>query len=330
MKSIKNYFKNMDKTLKFESNIDSNLEFKFNIYRPKVEGVIFTTFVLIIPFFLLLLISLILKPNAYNTDEKNNSIVALRSVLLLSSQILSATIGAYILYKRDNQLFLKTSIFGVFAFIILPFAIVIIIISIINLISNNEILTGFSSLIIQGVVEVGIAYLMLKKAINLKLRIKKTLQKNKKELLFLTFVIGWLMLIISMLSTLLITQKTSNQESLENLLHNSSKIVVVFYLILLFAFTVVIAPFVEEIVIRDGIFTACGNKWFGFVVSSLCFAMIHVFNDGDIQNIWIYLLPGIVLSATFIYTKGNVTYTWLIHALSNFISFILIVARLIS
>ncbi|WP_027875449.1 CPBP family intramembrane glutamic endopeptidase [Mesoplasma chauliocola] len=306
---------------KFKSKYDlpDEAKFKFNVFNPLVDGIIFATSILFVPLLILIILKFTIK--AENSDEIINTIFS-------TVQIVCAAIGCFILNKRDNELFSKTNAFGIYAFIVLPFLFVIILGSLIFVIAgisanNNSIAVQFISIILQTIAEIAIAVILLIKLPTLKERIFLTLKNEWKRILVICILMTILLSVVSV-GLGFLSNGTKNQEQLENVLHNSSVLVKTFYIILLFIFSVIVAPFVEELAFRDSIFTGIGNKWFALVISALAFAMVHV-SLGDIENIYIYFIPGLVLSATFIFTEGNVTYTWLIHAGSNFIALIIMI-----
>lgn len=331
MKKTKKNFQKLSAFFNFESNMNKDLQFKFNVYNPKIEGLIFTLFILVIPFIFVFVSKMVFDFSIISklgSDQEKKDAKELQSTIALVIQIACAIIGMIWLFTRDNKMFLRSSVFGIFAFILLPFIAAVIIGGFIEIFIKGwkPIFDIFLPIFVSGIAEVIIAVLMLKKVVNLKERILSTLKNNKAQLFIIVSLASLVVFISSILIGIVAKNSSENQAWLENPLHNESKVVVISYALVLFLFTVVIAPFVEEITMRDAIFTGTGNKWLGFIVSTLFFALTHVYASGDLQNIWMYLIPSVVFSGVFAYTKGNVTYTWLAHALSNLISFIIIIA----
>lgn len=109
---------------------------------------------------------------------------------------------------------------------------------------------------------------------------------------------------------------SSNQGELNKLLSSVTGIIV------LGIFTLLIAPFMEELTTRNGIYTICGNKWLGLVASTIYFAGMHVADYGDWQSIIDYIGPAFILSFLFLFSNGNVAYTITLHAFINVIAYI--------
>ncbi|ATQ35742.1 CAAX amino terminal membrane bound protease [Mesoplasma entomophilum] len=318
---FKKFMKSTFNKVRFDDELPQEVKFKFNVFNPLIDGIIFASSVLFVP--LIILIILKFTVNANTIDDTQNII----NLVFVSVQIICSAIGCFILYKRDNELFTRTNAFGIYAFIVLPFLFVIILGSLIlglSGLSGNKVAAQFVSVTLQIIAEIIVGIILFIKVPFLKDRIFLTLKKEWKRVLIIVLIMTTILFGTSYALSFIETQ-TANQSALEDIYKNSSMTVKVFYSILLFIFSVIVAPMVEELAFRDSIFTGVGNKWFAMIVSSLAFAMVHV-GMGDVENIYIYLIPGIILSATFIYTEGNVTYTWLVHLGSNLITFILMIA----
>ncbi|ATZ21808.1 CPBP family intramembrane glutamic endopeptidase [Mesoplasma tabanidae] len=327
MKLSINKYKHLMKSsitkLKFQDDLPQEIKFKFNVFNPLIDGIIFATSVLFVPLIVLIILKFTVNTSSV---EDTQSII---NLVFVSVQIICSAIGCFVLYKRDNELFTRTNAFGIYAFIVLPFLFVIILGSLFLALSgwnskSNLVATQFVLMSLQIIAEIVVGIILFIKVPFLKDRIFWTLKKEWKKVLvvvlFMTIILFGASFGLSFIEV-----ETSNQSALEEIYKNSSITVKIFYSILLFIFSVIVAPIVEELAFRDSIFTGTGNKWFAMIVSSLAFAMVHV-GMGDVQNIYIYLIPGIILSATFIYTEGNVTYSWLVHLGSNLITFILMIA----
>ena len=89
---------------------------------------------------------------------------------------------------------------------------------------------------------------------------------------------------------------------------------------------VIVAPFVEEVVFREGIITHMlrrdFHRWEAIMVSSLAFSLVH-FNPSQIPFAF---AMGIIFAIIFIKT-GNIYTTWFIHAVNNFMAVMDIRAR---
>ncbi|WP_342223507.1 hypothetical protein [Spiroplasma endosymbiont of Asaphidion curtum] len=94
----------------------------------------------------------------------------------------------------------------------------------------------------------------------------------------------------------------------------------------LFIMVVITAPLLEELATRHSIFMLSRYRWLGFFISSFYFVWIHVRLGGDIQNIFSYLGFSLSLSLLFIFSRENVTYSFVIHLINNLISYTVLVA----
>ncbi|AAT75922.1 CAAX amino terminal membrane bound protease [Mesoplasma florum L1] len=320
---LKNFMKSSLNKMRFQDQLPEEVKFKFNVFNPLIDGIIFATSVLFVPLIVLIILKFTINAN---TEEDTQSII---NLVFVSVQIFCSAIGCFVLYKRDNELFTRTNAFGIYAFIVLPFLFVIILGSLFLALSgwnskNNPVATQFVSMTLQIIAEVVVGIILFIKVPFLKDRIFLTLKKEWKKVIVVVLIMTIVLFAVSF-GLSFIEKETANQNALSEIYKNSSITVKIFYSILLFIFSVVVAPLVEELAFRDSIFTGVGNKWFAMIISSLAFAMVHV-GMGDVQNIYIYLIPSIILSATFIYTEGNVTYSWLVHLGSNLITFIWMIA----
>lgn len=309
------------KKLKLQDQLPPEAKFKFNVFNPLIDGIIFATSILFVP----LIVLMILKFTIHGNTEKDTANYI--NLVFVTVQIICSAVGCFILYKRDNQLFIRTNAIGIYAFIVVPFLFVIILGSLILAIAgNNNVTSQLVSIILQTIAEIIIGIILFIKVPFLKERILLTLKNEWKKVLIVASIMTVVLFAISF-GLIFLAKKTSNQSALEDLYNNSSVAVKAIYSIFLFIFSVIVAPMVEELAFRDSIFTGVGNKWFALIVSSLAFSMVHV-GMGDVENIYVYFIPGLILSATFIFTEGNVTYTWLTHLGSNFITFILMIVRI--
>ncbi len=141
---------------------------------------------------------------------------------------------------------------------------------------------------------------------------------------YITIIVGYASIVlfnylfnfISISNTKLLSD---NQDSLNKLLDTT------WTTILLGVFTLIVAPFFEELTTRNGIFILSGNKWIGYVGSILYFAGMHVQDAGDWQDITEYLAASIILTSVFMVSNGNVGYTITLHSIVNLVSFVQLV-----
>lgn len=88
--------------------------------------------------------------------------------------------------------------------------------------------------------------------------------------------------------------------------------------------TCLFAPITEEIIYRKCIFSYFQKDVYGILVSTLCFALVHVFASLDFIHILPYLITGALLSVAYSLSKRNIYVTIIAHMLVNTISFIVI------
>jgi hypothetical protein len=78
--------------------------------------------------------------------------------------------------------------------------------------------------------------------------------------------------------------------------------------ILLFIYTVLVAPLYEELLYRHLYYLGSGKRIIGFFFSAFVFAMMHV-QSGDLEHIFPYLIGGFGFSLVFNISRGNITYS---------------------
>ncbi|WP_026389575.1 CPBP family intramembrane glutamic endopeptidase [[Acholeplasma] multilocale] len=317
-----------------ETEVDKEHGFLFNVYNPKIEGAIFISTILIIPF-----ISLLIFRFAFGMGKDGAEWLAL---LNQGIWIISGVVGGFILYTRQPRLFMKSGLFIFYAFLIIPFISVLIGSMIIGMIPSlsyeddngvkklTETATIVSTWfqILGEIIVIGMAFAF---TIDLKERVIKTFKQNWKQLLIVVFVGSVIMIGICIFAYSAIAQalgagQSQNQESLEGLLGSSNKTVKIVYTITLFVLTVMMAPLAEELTARHAVFVGSGNRTVGLIVATLFFGMLHV-SSGDVEQLPSYLIAGLILSTVFSISRGNITYNWLIHALYNFTALMMIISK---
>ncbi|ASP27877.1 CAAX amino terminal membrane bound protease [Spiroplasma corruscae] len=302
---------------------DDTFRFNFNSLNYKVDGVIFILTSFVIPFLFSLFFRIFL-------DLKNNSTT---QEILVYINLLSIIIGLVIFIIRNPKKILKNSYSMFYFFSILPTVMAVIILSISSPIvndNNKKVLVSFLSMISQILSEIIIIILAFVLDKKLGSRIVYTF-KNEKISLLIWVLIGFLLLyfISSLFFSMLIEDfilklpPSDNQDNLNSLLGSDSNAIKISYGILLFLLTILVAPICEEICMRESYFVNCSNGYIGIVFSTLNFGYIHYGSTGDFEHFMTYTSAALVLSTFFWFTKGNVTYTWLIHMLNNLIALII-------
>lgn len=90
--------------------------------------------------------------------------------------------------------------------------------------------------------------------------------------------------------------------------------------ILMSTLAVIIAPLNEELVFRYSVSKLTGFRWWGFLLCSLPFALIHVVS-GDLINVIPYVAMALVFTAFYFKTK-NIWVSIGIHFLNNLLSIV--------
>lgn len=126
-----------------------------------------------------------------------------------------------------------------------------------------------------------------------------------------------------LVSPFLREQVSANQQSIEMILAGSylTKVLMIFT-------TVVLGPFVEEVVFRRCVFKIIPNTVVACLISTVCFGALHTINSGYsfvqfILHTFTYSAAGLAFCFIFIKTKKNVFAPWIVHALMNGIAMII-------
>ncbi|AGR40814.1 CPBP family intramembrane glutamic endopeptidase [Spiroplasma taiwanense] len=297
-------------------------EFKFNSLNYKADGLIFLTTVLIIPLAISIIATLF-----FNLKQTNSWFNYVNIISIAVGLIFLVVRNPTGLFKNGYTwyyfLALGPNIIGIFVSLFASF---------IKVEDSNTFLS-FLSIFIQLITEIIILLLVFLYDRRILKRIKESFKFKKISILIISVVGLVLLILISTLffSTfiegfLLKANESNNQGNLVGILNNSnvSTIIKVFYSILLFFLVILVAPLCEEIAMRDSVFLNCSNQWLGFFTSSLLFGFIHYGSTGDYEHFLSYTSSGFILSAIFFFTKGNLTYTWMVHLGNNIVSFILL------
>ncbi|AKU79352.1 CPBP family intramembrane glutamic endopeptidase [Spiroplasma turonicum] len=306
--------------------LEESYKFDFNSLNYKIDGIIFITTSFIIPFVFSLFFRIFFNLKSNITAQEIFFYVNMASNLF----------GLVIFILRNPRKILTNSYSLFYFFIILPSLIYIVIGSITNpLISDYEnkesigkIIQGITQ-IISEIIIIILAFCLDKKIVK---RIFNTFKKSYVPLIFWV-VIGLLTLIIistaffSILieNNLLKFPQSDNQDSLIKMLdQNQPNSIRITYIILLVLLTIIVAPICEELCMRESYFSNCSNEYIGLIFSALTFGFIHYGNTGDFEHFMSYTMAGIILASIFWFSKGNITYSWLVHLLNNLFALILV------
>lgn len=120
----------------------------------------------------------------------------------------------------------------------------------------------------------------------------------------------------------LISSTADNQSSIEAILGGKG-------FIFMFLAAGILGPICEEIVFRKGFFSLFKSKELGLIVSSLCFAMIHItssFGQYNFLSLTLmtmpYLFSGVAFGIIYIKNDCNLAVPTIVHMLSNIVSMI--------
>lgn len=176
----------------------------------------------------------------------------------------------------------------------------------------------------QAIVGLLTVVLILFLSKDLRMKIFKTIRYNFLLLALVTIItlfVAWqIEMIFNSIKELIIGNNVSSNQAelIKNLNSDFGKVS-------LFLMVVLTAPIFEELATKQSIFMLSGSKIGGFVITTFLFAWMHVSNSGDIENIFSYLGFSLVLSAVFVFSRENITYSFLVHLMHNLIAYVLLV-----
>ncbi|AHI52465.1 CPBP family intramembrane glutamic endopeptidase [Spiroplasma culicicola] len=307
------FYKWHNKNYKLEDN-----QFRYNLVNWKTDGMIFLSCAFFIP----VLFSLI---GFFFFDLKTNNYTQATVEL---AKLISAAVGLFLLGQRHSRILWSGGFAWYFLYVLAPQFIVLILAFI--PFENSDIFNMLAMLISGAAVLI----IILKFDRVITKRMKETFKNHLGTLIVTSLIAFVAMFLISTMffsslieNTWLNLAQAENQNSLTGPLNdaNTSTTVKIIYVIILFAYAVVVAPLLEEIVIRQSWFVNIGNKWAGLIFSSLFFGFMHYGTTGDYEHFLSYTSAGFCLGAVFIFSKANVTYSWMVHLLNNLTAFILMI-----
>ncbi|UZQ29320.1 MAG: CPBP family intramembrane metalloprotease [Spiroplasma phoeniceum] len=292
--------------------VDRNAPFDFNLVKLKNTGCIFLGTAIFVPFFINIIISYIFTNNEY----------ALAGMNFISWIIVA--VGSYFVIGGAKNEIMRLGAIAFYSFYFIPNIICLVALTIVNRFHPYDSLKttiNLLTLIIAGLMTIFILYrsspLIFKK-------IKLTLKKDFNRLFVvcsISIIAVFSIHLFFVYLQSLITATTSNNQN--NLIKGLDKW---WNIAFLFIYTILIAPVVEELATRHGVFILSGNKWLGFVSSTIFFAGMHVAGTGDWEHFIGYIGTSLTLGMIFIIVNGNVTYTIILHAGYNCIVAILMLA----
>lgn len=279
-------------------------------------GIVFVITAVFLPFLLSIIFKVVFKENESEKLNLNLIMFFVKIVLLLMGMI-------YIIKVLTLQKFLQSGAVGFYIFCFFPSIAGLLISMFIDPKTIDKQTVNLINLATQITVYIIAITLIFVFSPTLRLRFKKTCKENF-PLILLVISLGFvamfgLSFLFNKLDQLINGEGIpQNQESLNKMKNTSVGTVLLFFL------TVTTAPFIEELACRHGIFSLSGNKWLAFFTSVIYFAGIHVESAGDWNKILGYMGASLVLTLTFLYVRGNVTYVIFLHMLYNAFGFIIV------
>lgn len=306
--------------------------FLFKIYNQKTDGIIFLITSLGIPLIALFLFRFVGQMGTVGVNPTTNGYLQMGYMMV---SIISAVVGLIIFYLRDAKLLIKSGLIIFYLFQLIPIGMsllgsLILAVSFGEQSGTNEIAIMLG-LWFQIIGEIIVVIYAIFYVTDLKQRIITTFKTDWKRLLMIVTIGTIVMVGIcifawgAIVKGTIFGQQSNNQDQLEKLLKSSNKLIQVFYIISLFCLTILVAPITEELATRNAWYVGSGNRITAWLTSALFFAMIHV-STGDLENLLNYFIAGFILSSIFNLTRGNVTYSWLIHGGYNLTTLIIILA----
>jgi len=325
MEIIKENDKSKNKFLTFQSKYyDLENNFEFNQDNWKINGMIFASTALFIPFLMSLTSFLFFD---LQTNETTQLIVEL-------IKIISIAIGFIILgTKKTMKKYIKNGYGWLFFYTVIPIVSQIIFgIFAIFLMNNSEYFIAIIGIIsaVISMLSLSIWIIIVDKKIT---KIIKESFKIHPGSIIVTGLIGSLIAIVlinfafSYLEALWSDGIADNQNALISILDPESTASMnqkIIYAILLGVYVVIIAPFIEEVVVRHCWNLNTSNKWFAFITSSIFFGFLHYGSTGDFAFALSYTASGFIFGGLFLWSKGNITVVWLVHLFNNIFAFIIL------
>lgn len=287
---------------------DQIMSFDYKLVNVKNTGLIFVISTIILPCIVSILTFFIFTKNNWTIIFTN----------LVNSIIVS--IGGYFIFRRVWKKIIYNGAISFYFFYFIPNILMIITNLILNLIKykiNNTIL-----LIINLLSNIICIFLTTKVAPSIFIKIKLTIKYNLKILIYNIIIWIIILFIFNLFFNIIqniFTFKTSDNQN--NLILGLNKW---WNFILIFIFSIITAPIIEELACRHSVFSLCGNKWLGYFSSIIYFSSMHIIKTGDWIHLISYMGGSIILTTLFIFAKGNITFTIFLHSFWNFIIFIYI------
>ncbi|PPE04163.1 CPBP family intramembrane glutamic endopeptidase [Williamsoniiplasma lucivorax] len=308
------------------SETNEKYPFYFKLYNPANDGIIFIVTSLLIPLLSLFMFRFIGGMSTNQISKEDNALLSTLHFLVL---LVSALIGFIILLTKDRKLFIKSGLFIFYGFQLFVPLLGLVFGNFTNLLNVNQDWNQIIFLWLQIIAELIVIIFAFKWTIDLKEKIISTFKKDWLKLLIITIIVTGLLIGIGSFLYNYLVQGTplggtsANQDELVKLIHHDDVAIRVIYCISLFVLTILMAPLLEELASRHAWSVGCGNRTVAWITSALFFGMIHV-SSGDVEHILGYILAGCFFATTFNLTRGNVTYTWIVHASNNAIAYMLL------
>ena len=292
----------------------------FKVFRERESQVVFLLTAIIVPILIDVIFKLALINS--NVDAQLQSGLSITRTFL---RIISIILGNVFLVRKGFQSkMLQTGAYAFYIYIYV-FNIVGLVAGVIfNLLglssASNALQASLTTIFADGLaVVLCFAYMPV-----FRLKLKATLANNWKRYccfipLFIAAAIG-LNLAFGAIQNLVSSGTSSNEQIFQN---NQTW----YFLLSVGVLTILVAPIIEELSTRHGIFLLSANPVIGFIASVCFFAEMHVSGNNDLQNIIAYLGGGLAITTTFVVFQYNVYASILVHAGMNTAAFVFLVAR---
>lgn len=286
--------------------------FDFKLVNVRNTGYIFIGTVIFAPFFISILISYLFAHNQY-------SLVGMNFI----SWIIVA-VGSYFVISRAQNEIMRSGAIAFYYFYFIPNMVGLIIGIIANLFSPTDAALTTIKLLTSLIAALVTIFITYKTSPFIFKKIKLTFKQDYKRLLLVSAIAIAVLFLFNFVFGYLQSLITSTASNNQNSLVKGKGLDKWWNVVILSIYTVFVAPIIEELACRHGIFSLTGNKWIAIVASTIFFAGIHVTATGDWEHLIGYLGAALALGMLFIVANGNVTYNIIAHGGLNFISTIFI------
>ncbi len=301
-----------------KTNVHKIYPVDFQKFNFKKIGYFFIIFSCILPIFISLIFYL-----SFKITNPNQTIPNYVSLIFTILQLILMSCSFVFLFQKKDKEFIYSSAIGFFSY----FYSMNLVGLFLGIIFNSIGFKGTTSDLITTIVANLTALLIaLHFSPNLLKKIKITFLKDWKHFIIILLIFGILTYILSFAFGIIQSKITPNSNS-NNQNALTQNVHVWYNALFLFILTILTAPLIEEIAIRHSMTMLSGNKWIGLFSSFIYFAFMHIQSVFDWSHITGYLGVSLGFTILYYYSNFNFTYTWICHAIINFISFVIIIGH---